>query len=59
MEARRQLIHEFKAVFHRWEEESDLMDFEILECMNEAMNEYYDEDVIDFDSEIELEEDDE
>lgn len=35
------------------------MDFEILECMNEAMNEYYDEDVIDFDSEIELEEDDE
>ena len=59
MEASRQLIHEFKALFHRWEEESDMEQDEILECLGEAVDEYYDEEVVDFESEIELDEEDE
>lgn len=59
MKASRQLIHEFKALFHRWEEESDMEQDEILECLGEAVDEYYDEEVVDFESEIELDEEDE
>lgn len=59
MEASRQLIHEFKSLFHRWEEESDMEQHEILECLDEAVDEYYDEEVVDFESEIELDEEDE
>jgi hypothetical protein len=59
MEASRQLIHEFKSLFHRWEEESDMEQHEILECLGEAVDEYYDEEVVDFESEIELDEEDE
>ena len=55
--ASRQLIHELKCTFRRWEEESDLHDIEILECVNSAVKEYYDEEVIDFESD--WEEDDE
>ena len=59
MSGRRQLIHEFKALFHRWEEESDMEQHEILECLSDALDEYYDEEVVDFESEIELDEEDE
>lgn len=55
-EASRQCIHEFKALFHRWEQESDLEQEDILECLKDALDEYYKEDVVDFDSEIEIEE---
>ncbi len=55
-EAKRQLTHELKCTFHRWEEESDLPDIEILDCINNAVKEYYDEQVIDFESDIDLEE---
>jgi hypothetical protein len=53
-QAGRQCIHEFKAAFHRWEEESDLEQSDILRCLSEALSEYYDEDVIDFESDIDL-----
>jgi hypothetical protein len=59
MEASRQLIHEFKTLFHRWEEESDMEQHEILECLGEAVDEYYDEEVVDFECDMELEEDEE
>ena len=59
MKASRQLIHEFKTLFHRWEEESDMEQHEILECLGEAVDEHYDEDIVDFESEIELDEEDE
>jgi len=59
MEASRQLIHEFKTLFHRWEEESDMEQHEILECLGDAVDEYYDEEIVDFESEIELDEEDE
>jgi|TARA_B100001063_G_C16507518_1_gene425093 hypothetical protein len=55
-EASRQCIHELKALFHRWEEESDLEQDDILDCTKDALNEYYDEDVIEFESEIDEEE---
>ena len=55
-EAKRQLTHELKWTFHRWEEESDLHDIEILECVNSAVKEYYDEEVIDFESDMEEDE---
>ena len=55
-EASRQCIHELKALFHRWEEESDLEQQDILDCVSDALNEYYEEDVIEFESEIDEEE---
>jgi len=44
--------HEIKALFHRWEEESDLESNEILECVSNAIDEYYEEDTIEFESDI-------
>ena len=32
---------------------------EILECLRDAVDEYYDEEIVDFESEIELDEEDE
>ena len=58
-EASRQVVHEFKALFHRWEQESDLEQADILDCLKEALSEYYAEDVVDFDSEIDLGREDE
>ena len=58
-QASRQCIHEFKALFHRWEQESDLEQVDILDCLKDALDEYYKEDVVDFDSEIDLEREDE
>lgn len=54
--AKRQCTHEVKALFHRWEEESDLDSQQILECVSEAIDEYYEEDTIEFESDISLEE---
>ena len=52
----RKCTHEIKALFHRWEEESDLNSEQIVECVNDAVQEYYDEEVVDFESDIDLEE---
>jgi hypothetical protein len=57
-EASRQCIHEIKALIHRWEQESDLEQEDILDCVKDALNEYY-EDIIEFESDIDLEEEDE
>jgi len=53
----RQLIHEVKVLLRRWELESDLLQEEIITCLKDGVNEYYQEDVVDFDSEIDLGED--
>ena len=55
--AGRQLIHEVKALLRRWELESDLLQEEMIACLKDGVNEYYQEDVVDFDSEIDLGED--
>ncbi len=59
MSASRQVIHEVKALLHRWEQESDLLQEEIVACVRNGVNEYYQEDVIDFESEIDFGEDEE
>lgn len=59
MEAKAQCYHEFKNAIHRWSEESDLEDDEIVQCMVDAAKEYYDEDVIDFECDMELDEEEE
>ena len=55
--AGRQLIHEVKALLRRWELESDLLQEEMIACVKDGVNEYYQEDIVDFDSEIDLGED--
>ena len=57
--AKKQCYHEFKSIIHRWSEESDLDDEQIVQCMVEAAQEYYDEDVIEFECDMDLEEDEE
>ena len=57
MDAKIQVIHEIKALLHRWTEESDLEDKELLRCVGDAIDEYFDEEVVEFDSEIDLEDD--
>ena len=54
MNAKRKLIHELKNTFHRWEEESDLFDDSIIDACKKALREYYNDQVIVFDSEIEF-----
>ena len=51
------VIGEVKALLHRWGEESDLNDEELLECIDIAVAEYYDEEVVDFESDITIDED--
>jgi len=53
-DAKRKCTHEVKALFHRWEEESDLGSNEILECVSDAIDEYYEEEEVEFESEIDL-----
>ena len=55
--AGRQLIHEVKVLLRRWELESDLLQEEIITCLKDGVNEYYQEDIVDFDSEIDFGED--
>ena len=51
----RQCTHEFKNLIHRWSEESDLADQSIVQCMVNAAKEYYKEDVIEFECDMDLE----
>lgn len=53
----RKVVHEVKALLHRWSEESDLEDDELLQCIKDAVDEYFDEDVVEFESDIDLEDD--
>ena len=55
--AGRQLIHEVKLLLRRGELESDLLQEEMIACLKDGVNEYYQEDIVDFDSEIDLGED--
>ena len=53
-EAERQCTHGTENLLHRWEEESDLEQEDILQCLSKALDEYYGEDVIEFESDIDL-----
>ena len=52
--AGRQLIHEVKVLLRRWELESDLLQEEMIACIKDGVNEYYQEDIVDFDSDMDL-----
>lgn len=54
-QALRQCTHEIKALLHRWSQESDLEDSEILDACTDAIEEYFDEDVVDFESDMDEE----
>ena len=59
-DAKRKCIHEIKALIHRWAgDESDLEDGDVVECLTEAVNEYYEEEVVEFESDIDLGDDEE
>ena len=49
---------EHRALLNRWTEESDIEDIRISEIALEDVNEWLEEEVIDFDSDINLEEED-
>lgn len=51
--AKRQCTHEIKALIHRWEQESDLDSEELVDCLMDGVNEYYEQDIC-FESEIDL-----
>lgn len=57
-EAKLKCTKEFESFLKRWEAESDLESYEILQCINEAVDNLY-EDEDDLDILIELEEDEE
>ena len=46
---------EHRSLLERWVEESDIDDMRIAEIAIEDTNEWLDEDIVEFDSEIELE----
>lgn len=47
---------EHRALLNRWVEESDIEDYRISEIALEDVNEWLEEEVVDFDSDINLEE---
>ena len=47
---------EHRALLNRWSEESDIDDIRLSEIAQEDINEWLDEDIVDFGSDIKLEE---
>jgi len=59
-EAKDQVRHEAKMLLNRWDEESDLDEKQIAKSVLEGVNEWLEEEIVEFDSDIDLgEEDDE
>ena len=52
-------IRDRKCLFHRWEEESDLDETDLLQCVDAAITDYFDEDVVDFEADFSLDDDEE
>jgi hypothetical protein len=58
-EAKLKCTKEFESFLKRWEAESDLESYEILQCINEAVDNLYEDEDEDLEILIEFEEDDE
>lgn len=59
-EAKDQVRHEAKMLLNRWDDESDLDEKQIAKSVLEGVNEWLEEEIVEFDSDIDLgEEDDE
>ena len=51
-----QIRHESKMLVNRWDAECDLDEYAIAKAVMEGLNEWLEEDIFEFDSEIEFEE---
>lgn len=59
-EAKDQVRHEAKMLLNRWDDESDLDERQIAKSVLEGVNEWLEEEIVEFNSDIDLgEEDDE
>lgn len=54
-----QCRNEFRAFLNRWVEESDLEDEQILEAVKDGVNTWMNEDVMTFESDMPMDEEDE
>ena len=54
--ASKQVVNEVASLLRRWSEESDLDDTQLIKCVTKGVDEYFDDDVIDFSSDIDLDE---
>ena len=57
-EAKDQVRHEAKMLLNRWDDESDLDEKQIAKSVLEGVNEWLEEEIVEFNSDIDLEEDD-
>ena len=55
-QASKQVVNEVASLLRRWSEESDLDDTQLIKCVNKGVDKYFDDDVIDFSSDIDLDE---
>ena len=51
-----QVVNEVVSLLRRWSEESDLDDTQLIKCVTKGVDKYLDDDVIDFSSDIDLDE---
>ena len=54
--ASKQVVNEVASLLRRWSEESDLDDTQLIKCVTKGVDKYFDDDVIDFSSDIDLDE---
>jgi len=55
-QASEQVVNEVVSLLRRWSEESDLDDNQLIKCVTKGVDKYLDDDVIDFSSDIDLDE---
>ena len=54
---RDQIRHEGKVLLNRWSEECDLDDIQVAKALYESINDWLEEDVIEFEADFDAEED--
>ena len=54
--ASKQVVNEVASLLRRWSEESDLDDTQLIKCVTKGVDKYFDDDVVDFSSDIDLDE---
>ena len=55
-QASEQVVNEVVSLLRRWSEESDLDDTQLIKCVTKGVDKYFDDDVVDFSSDIDLDE---
>lgn len=54
--ASKQVVNEVASLLRRWSEESDLDDTQLIKCVTKGVDKYFEDDVVDFSSDIDLDE---